>query len=230
MGSGDNDRSVLYLRGPIHTSRTPCKDAFVGRILPVDTAREPRAKNHRIVMIAAGSGITPMYQLLQHLHRDEMQASRHEGSSQEVDLIYCNRSKNDIWLRQELQQLETIAHQEAPDNKVESWRRRTVRIQHVLSSSLSDRQALKPVREKEIEEESEEGRFHSGRITLALLRDTLQHSLQKDTVEAEDHILRILICGPPSFNTDVSRMLLQLGYSPSSSSSLTNRCEIHILE
>ncbi|GJJ75211.1 hypothetical protein EMPS_07569 [Entomortierella parvispora] len=216
VGPEGDDSSMLYLRGPIHTSRTPLKDGSIDTIPLPEAARKTRARNHRIVMIAAGSGITPMYQLLQRLHHDEMQADRHGNSRQEIDLIYCNRTKNDIWLRQELQQLKTdpAIADESPANP---WRRRTVRIQHVLSSSLSNHP----------DEKQEEEYFHSGRITLDLLRDTLQHSLQKEPVAAEDDTLQILICGPPSFNTDVSRMLLQLGYS---SSSLENRCEIHILE
>ncbi|KAF9538761.1 hypothetical protein EC957_006245, partial [Mortierella hygrophila] len=97
-------------------------------------------------------------------------------------------------------------------------RRTTVRVQHVLSSSSSVNQAPK-------QEGNGNHQFHTGRITLDLLRNTLQpshtsHGRQEDNKEQ----LQILVCGPPMFNKDVSVMLASLEYHDS------EFCEIHILE
>lgn len=50
----------------------------------------------RIGMIAGGTGITPMYQLIRAI-------CEHEKDQTEVHLIYANRSENDILLRDELE-------------------------------------------------------------------------------------------------------------------------------
>ncbi|KAG0056306.1 NADH-cytochrome b5 reductase-like [Gryganskiella cystojenkinii] len=240
VNKGD-DRGVLYLRGPIQTSRATVKDQ-VSRPSAIDSAADidgnvaasavssvkdrdgvfSKSKNdNRIVMIAAGSGITPMYQLLRAI-RDHEDDYVQALSSQEIDLIYCNRTKHDIWLRQELRQLKA--------STAFSKSTRTVRVRHVLSSTSKAPQELPdPTTSNDYEEE----RMHSGRITLSLLRETLEHNMsaQGTVVDRETDIppLQILICGPPSFNKDVSEMLTQLGYS-SLSLSPPKRCDIHILE
>lgn len=94
-GQGDDEsRDVLYMRGPIHTG-FHLKDEVT-----------------HLVMIAAGSGITPMYQVLQEFQRRRQQGWRpmaigddkikKEESKVAIDLIFCNRSVSDIWLRDEI--------------------------------------------------------------------------------------------------------------------------------
>eukprot|EP01012_Entosiphon_sulcatum_P015515 TRINITY_DN2046_c0_g1_i1.p1 TRINITY_DN2046_c0_g1~~TRINITY_DN2046_c0_g1_i1.p1 ORF type:complete len:285 (+),score=51.23 TRINITY_DN2046_c0_g1_i1:32-886(+) len=58
---------------------------------------KPRMKRH-LGMIAGGTGITPMYQLI-----NEVLSNPEDNT--EIDLIYCNRTVDDIVLRSELDQL-----------------------------------------------------------------------------------------------------------------------------
>ncbi|KAF9180093.1 hypothetical protein BGZ51_000056 [Haplosporangium sp. Z 767] len=274
-----NESEVLFLRGPIQTSRDILRNSEIaqkpGAVPTVMSNRSMKSgdrdveiskmKQERIVMIAAGSGITPMYQFLRAIHQHQEQKyeqqeydQENEGEDQvvqEVDLIYCNRTTSDIWLRQELQEL--CSGPDEPHNSVASdthimgdllvrdtsninissgtptgtesalakspsgtrfrirAKRRRVRVQHVVSS-LEDHHNHRPDHGFSTIQE----RIHAGRITRDLLRDTLQQSM--DLIENER--LRILVCGPPLFNADVSRMLSQLGFQDSES------CEIHILE
>ena len=57
-------------------------------------------------MIAAGSGITPMYQLLREVLK--------EASAPDVNLIYCNKRKEDVCLGNELNTLMEQHHQFSP--------------------------------------------------------------------------------------------------------------------
>ncbi|KAG0303670.1 hypothetical protein BGZ98_006416 [Dissophora globulifera] len=266
-------RDVLYLRGPIQTRRD--KDAnreikaaaassssLTMMAMGQDsTALRRRGKKitayqkERIVMIAAGSGITPMYQVLRAFHQDQRQLQeqcqqqyhpqqqKHKHTPVvELDLIYCNRTSSEIWLRQELQELCTRdGHDAGADTDAEagfksvaSFISRKVRIQHVLSLQDDDDLEQKQYR---TEPDSPERIHRGGRITLSMLRDTLQGSMNMDSLgergsdsrapqppQIGDEYLHILVCGPPSFNTDVSKMLDQLGCTMSDS------CEIHVLE
>ncbi|KAG0349121.1 hypothetical protein BGZ54_004440, partial [Gamsiella multidivaricata] len=54
---------------------------------------------HRIVMMAGGTGITPIYQVLRAIAQDPADPT-------DVRLIYANRTENDILLREELTELE----------------------------------------------------------------------------------------------------------------------------
>ena len=49
-------------------------------------------------MIAGGSGITPMYQIIKHILKDK-------GDGTKVWLIYANQTEDDILLREELDKL-----------------------------------------------------------------------------------------------------------------------------
>lgn len=54
----------------------------------------------KLTMIAGGSGITPIYQLLRYVHEDGI----------DCDVIYCNKTEDDILLRNELENLQNIRH------------------------------------------------------------------------------------------------------------------------
>ncbi|KAF9163559.1 hypothetical protein DFQ26_002408 [Actinomortierella ambigua] len=134
QGQG-NEAPVLYMRGPIHTAGFRLQD---------DVAH--------LVMIAAGSGITPMFQVLQafqrrqwerQMEKEEKEEKEEEKEKEEengkekmmkdrgtgtgkgkgkgkgmdenkdkgnksrplpvvMDLIFCNRTAEDIWLREEI--------------------------------------------------------------------------------------------------------------------------------
>ena len=50
-------------------------------------------------MVAGGTGITPFYQIIQHVLKSE------NPTNPKLNLIFANRSSNDILLREELQAL-----------------------------------------------------------------------------------------------------------------------------
>ncbi|KAG0233914.1 hypothetical protein BGW41_001355 [Actinomortierella wolfii] len=107
-GQVDQKEAVLYMRGPIHTG-FHLNDRVT-----------------HLVMIAAGSGITPMLQVLQEFqrrrqlheqrqqeqgnHEDRMEQQQQKENKENkttdhpttIDLIFCNRTASDIWLREEL--------------------------------------------------------------------------------------------------------------------------------
>ncbi|KAK1264033.1 Nitrate reductase [NADH] 1 [Acorus gramineus] len=56
---------------------------------------EERIKARRLAMIAGGSGITPVYQVMQAVMRDPLDET-------EMHLVYANRTEDDILLREEL--------------------------------------------------------------------------------------------------------------------------------
>lgn len=266
----EQQEGVLYLRGPIQTARDMERNR--NRVLrnideeleeSIDTNNRDELggndmRKERIVMIAAGSGITPMYQVLRAIHHQQQHQLEHQQDQQqgkhriakELDLIYCNRSSSEIWLRQELQEicLSTETHDTGdddvndrvasesniddrdaidagasfPSSEGQDPKRqiltRKVLIHHVLScctdqeGSQSDHQLGIHQRERI---------YAGGRITMDLLQETLQGGIVYDK---KQEYLRVLVCGPPSFNADVSTMLDQLGYKNSDS------CEIHVLD
>ncbi|KAF8972415.1 hypothetical protein BGZ46_010085 [Entomortierella lignicola] len=227
-----DEPGFLYLRGPIQTSRDRLKNRELSSHANAMAISRPQARNERIVMIAAGSGITPMYQVLRRLHLQQ-QEDQEEGSIKELDLVYCNRMSSEIWLHQELKEIclhNNISRSDDPlvaDGSIlpraGANRAKTikVRVQHILSNDTSH---------KSNGTQDHHERFHIGdRISPQLLKDILQHRFNEEgssTSESSSYSehLRVLICGPPSFNADVSEMLAQLGYTDS------ERCEIHILE
>ncbi|KAI8349307.1 hypothetical protein B0O80DRAFT_460313, partial [Mortierella sp. GBAus27b] len=280
--SEGQEQGVLYLRGPIQTAKDmqQNRDRVLKRLdeeldeSTLDNShrehlRESRKWNkERIFMIAAGSGITPMYQVLRAVHQQQQHQLQHQQQDEqhhrhtvsgdsiakELDLIYCNRDSSEIWLRQELQEICLPSHtphyydndrssavlassnadntRDADDtmsasgkgseSAAEQTLTRKVLIHHVLSSCIDQDQDPSP------EDIHPHERIHVGsRITLDLLQKTLQGNMMSDTehtsLPKEGEYLRILVCGPPSFNTDVSKMLDQLGCAAS------DQCEIHVL-
>lgn len=57
-------------------------------------------KVERLTMIAGGSGITPIYQVLRYAHADGIQCH----------IVYCNKTANDILLKCELESFQKINH------------------------------------------------------------------------------------------------------------------------
>ncbi|KAF9897690.1 hypothetical protein BX616_005142 [Lobosporangium transversale] len=266
-----NQSGWLYLRGPIQTARDRQRNhqAIVGEtrielgIEPESVSetesinsdlrkgimRKNKKKKERIVMIAAGSGITPMYQVIRAVHQSQQQQqqqqlSDHIPSETKLDLIYCNRASSDIWLRQEIQKTCFLSTSWDKNDSNAVMKTQRVHIQHVLSQATSIAMTTAMLHhQKEQEGQGQEQksdhhhydeRIHTGgRITLEILRNTLQdHSPSTSTPistattssDSDDTYLKFLICGPPAFNLDVSSMLAQLGYTES------NTCEIHVLE
>ncbi|KAG0037147.1 hypothetical protein BGZ82_003061 [Podila clonocystis] len=241
----DAEMGVLYLRGPVRTGFD--LDHQTHQIPGRLQLGQGKNKARRVVMIAAGSGVTPMYQILQQYHaelarRDQDPEQRSTAQGQvELDLIYCNRTRADIWLRQELHAfsasaLGTRATQDG--NRVHGGGTRTfVRVQHILSSTELKSNGLGWTSDLEVDRESDGHNVvtSSGRITPQILQATLtsRHSAWKAETGSdlaalslgEEEPIQIVICGPEAFNRDVVAMLDQIGYWSGS-----GRCAIHVLE
>ncbi|KAF9931976.1 hypothetical protein FBU30_009155 [Linnemannia zychae] len=195
----NNRKDVLFLRGPIQTYRDRQKNRRRLSRSDVDPTRETKKPDHnRIVMIAAGSGITPMYQVLRALHdQHQMQQSLSLGESEvlrslevdEIDLVYCNKTISDIWLRHELQSFESIRQEELLEEQLESMvsemtaglsfvKRPSVRIQHVLSSTgPSPPFSSQPLTVSCSDSDNYTlNKYYAGRITIQLLRNILHRS------------------------------------------------------
>ncbi|KAG0340925.1 hypothetical protein BG000_010729 [Podila horticola] len=246
----DDETGVLYLRGPVRTGFDLDHTDTPGQ-LPL--GRLGQGKSKRVVLIAAGSGVTPMYQILQQYHAELARKDQEEGQVQnpvELDLIYCNRTRADIWLRQELHAFTApVARRRREgsesdgdgDGGVGGDVRMFVRVQHILSSSTdskANRLGKPGDQEEEEEPESEEHGVvtSSGRITPQILQATLasRHSAWKVETSSdlaalslgEEETIQIVVCGPEAFNRDVVAMLDQIGYS----NEQLGRCSIHVLE
>ncbi|KAF9391088.1 NADH-cytochrome b5 reductase-like [Podila verticillata] len=254
-GGLDEEKGVLHLRGPVRTGFDLDHLPIPGQQLEQIQRRSKR----RVVMIAAGSGVTPMYQILQQYHAEIMARRDREEEEKEVeqrqeqaqgqvelDLIYCNRTREDIWLRQELHSFsKPVSKEETVSKSGDDVGVRTfVRVQHILSSTdMSPSELVLP-------SDQDDGRDHqseehnvatsSGRITPQILQETLtsRHSAWKvetsssdmaalslEEEEEEEEPVQIVICGPEAFNRDVVAMLAQIGHSSESGC-----CVIHVLE
>ncbi|KAH8551152.1 hypothetical protein BGW37DRAFT_52127 [Umbelopsis sp. PMI_123] len=79
----------------IHALKPGDKIAAIG---PFDNLRYRANTHESIGMIAAGSGITPMFQLLHKIINNSEDKTK-------VNLLYCNRTEDDILLREELENI-----------------------------------------------------------------------------------------------------------------------------
>ncbi|KAF9391100.1 NADH-cytochrome b5 reductase-like [Podila verticillata] len=253
-GGLDEEKGVLYLRGPVRTGFDLDHLPIPGQQLEQMQRRSKR----RVVMIAAGSGVTPMYQILQQYHAElmarrdrEEEEEEEEGEEQrqeqaqdqvELDLIYCNRTRADIWLRQELHSFSKPVRKETVSKSGDDVGVRTfVRVQHILSSTdMSPSDLVQPSDQDDGRDQSEEQSVatSSGRVTPQILQETLRSHYSAWKVETssadmaalsleeeEEEPVQIVICGPEAFNRDVVAMLAQLGHSNESGC-----CVIHVLE
>jgi len=80
----------------------------------VELAHRPPAKN--IGMIAGGTGITPMLQILRHiLHKEK-------GSNIQIWLLFANKTENDILLQKELEAVPGLNLWYTLDNPPVGWK------------------------------------------------------------------------------------------------------------
>lgn len=88
---------TIDVRGPSGRLQYKRKGVFE---IKSDKKTPPHIKSgvKRIGMIAGGSGITPMYQLIQDI-------CKHPEDETKVQLLFANQSENDILLREELETL-----------------------------------------------------------------------------------------------------------------------------
>ncbi|KAG9307812.1 hypothetical protein G9A89_023377 [Geosiphon pyriformis] len=143
-----------------------------------------------LIMIAAGSGITPMYQIL--LHEQSMSLGK---QTRHIFLIYSNHTSGDIWLKREI---DDIFDFDYPDRTRRAWYLITDPGAKVIQGTLDspDPQVTNILHE---------------RLTLSLLKRILPHSILNLNIASaaleELTSYKIFICGPESFNTDIRRYL-----------------------
>jgi nitrate reductase (NAD(P)H) len=66
-------------------------------------------QTNRLIMIAGGSGITPIYQIFRYAFEDGI----------ECEMVYCNKTEDDILLRTELENFRGVRHCLSRSN--ENW-------------------------------------------------------------------------------------------------------------
>jgi nitrate reductase (NAD(P)H) len=137
-----------------------------------------------IVMICAGSGLTPMLQLLRFMlsttqteeTETETEHPSHRAKLVRVTLVYSNRTLADVIAREELERYANVTHEH----------------RFTLHLILTRRETT-----------DEPSQVARSRISLDSLRALLP-------VASED--VCVLVCGPPAFNATVSTALKALYY------------------
>lgn len=84
-------------KGPVSTAAQQLQPGEVVRLGQAMGDFSPRNTHAKLLMISAGSGVTPMVSLLQDLLQD--------GAEREVTLLHCGRTAADLIFADELQQL-----------------------------------------------------------------------------------------------------------------------------
>lgn len=179
-----------------------------------------------IIMLAAGTGITPMYQALNRMFGKEEQPKKgktsplnvNDGSSMQqkdpptrVILIYASRTKKDIYLRQKMEKMK----RDHPDqleiiHVLSNYKKQTLEKKLTLPSLALGSMACSIIEKGRINEEL----IHQ--ILLYFLENvgTKRNKTHKDEVQ-------FWICGPPSFYSSlcgpredkaVSGILKNLGF------------------
>lgn len=91
-----------------HLSNLPLQSKILIRG-PAGKFNETADFGDSVLMIAGGSGITPMWQLIRHFYRDS--AENQKKRVLKIHLIYANVSEDDILLRDEIEQVSAVCSQ-----------------------------------------------------------------------------------------------------------------------
>lgn len=161
-------------------------------------AGEQRSPAH-LVMFAAGSGITPMLQLIKVMIREDLRGGPSDAEAASADaeaaaplitLVYCNRSEEDIILRSDLEQLAT------------GFGGR-FRLHLVLSQPGAEDWGAPVESETMGGELDRSGMSHRGRVDAAIVGQVMSEL-------APENVLA-LTCGPDGFNEAVAGLLAGVG-------------------
>lgn len=179
----------VYEKGPMSTylSRLQPKDP-IEVAGPFVSLEYEGGKFDRIGMLAAGTGITPMYQLLQHELRQQPNGTRPAPDSsrgRSFVLLCCNRSQQDTLLSDELQEMQNQG---------------IVKVTHCLSQPSGV-----PWPEDQ-----------SGRLTKCMLNKHLLSAWGQAWSEIQWTRTLILVCGPDGFCRHATNLLLELDIPDSS--------------
>ncbi|TPX36156.1 hypothetical protein SmJEL517_g01418 [Synchytrium microbalum] len=159
-----------------------------GPIDPIDEVTYTPGMARHIILIAGGSGITPFYQIL--LSIEAKQPIFPTRST----LIYSARTVEDLWLRKDI---DTIARRSAG----------RIAANYVISKHISKHQRIPNLKLPYGQRLT--------RQTLELLLPAVLDLENESTIRVnEDGVLDyvVMICGPESFNKDVSCWMKELGY------------------
>jgi len=136
-----------------------------------------------IIMLAAGTGITPMYQALQRLFgsdEDQQQLDDDDdGRDINVILIYGSRTKYDIYLREKL-------------NNMAKRSGNRLKVVHALSDGKA-----KAMNEHEI---VVDGMINKGVIALMTHEEIFRRGTDSNGKRKD---CKVWVCGPPSFYNDL---------------------------
>ena len=140
--------------------------------------RYPFEGDETIVMLAVGTGITPMFQAIQRLFDTDEDQSPNLNTHTKVILLYGCRSRNDILLQKELERVQ----QKYPD-----------RFQ--LSYIISQDKKVK---------DTDDGRWTQGRISKDMLERLISDYIPAlYRGEEKCKVCKVWICGTPSFYDDI---------------------------
>ncbi|RUP50492.1 hypothetical protein BC936DRAFT_138871 [Jimgerdemannia flammicorona] len=189
----------------------------------------------RLIMLAAGSGIAPMYQILMKLrdHRSD--------DMTRLDLVYSNSTEEDVWLREELEilakeldvlrvyhvitRLSIVAFIGLLDGTVTCTYHIVTRsgsndlkltilpfftsTSSLHQSPLSLPQPPQPLSQSTLVSPTSYTHLipSVGRLDTVLLAKLLPSAS-----DLADSLYRILICGPASFNHNMTNYMREMGY------------------
>lgn len=135
-------------------------------------------KKKHIVMIAGGTGMTPFFRLINYVLLSENSVNQTDSSSSYMTFIYANRNEEEIMLKSIFDEYEE--------------KYKNFKMVYSIDTCL--------------DKKKEKLYDNIGFITEALLKKyVLEYTKLHIPIEASDTL--ILICGPPSMNTFVSKLL-----------------------
>ena len=148
----------------------------ISLVPPMD--QYPFGKPKTIIMLAAGTGITPMYQALQRLFGADEDDD--EGSDINVILLYGSRTKGDIYLRKELNDLVRRSGDR-------------LKVVHALSDDGK-------ARAKNVHEIFVDGMINKGVIALMTHEEIFRRGTDSNGRRQD---CKVWVCGPPGFYNDL---------------------------
>ena len=83
--------------GPVSQAAHDLKPGQIVRMSQAQGDFAPHSDSQKLLLLSAGSGVTPMMSILQHV--------TNEKSNRDVVIVHCGRAKNDIIFAEELRQL-----------------------------------------------------------------------------------------------------------------------------
>mmetsp|Transcript_4327 Transcript_4327/g.16949 ORF Transcript_4327/g.16949 Transcript_4327/m.16949 type:complete len:470 (-) Transcript_4327:1206-2615(-) len=176
-------------------------DSFVfGRQLG---AEELHFRPRHLIMVVAGSGLTPVLQILKVMFKEETLAGKGR-----ITLVFCNRHEDDIILREGLE-----AHaQKFVDDGILGFFDLHLVLSQPKGSDWNVQSDRESPREACI-------RRHTGRISASVVEQVLatEVPLVEDTAEPEegDGVRQVdrfaMTCGPEGFDAHVRELLIRAG-------------------